>query len=553
MNISRAEKFRLVYAIFSTGLFLGTVILYRNGRISDEISERESAGKQAEKVSFAKDMFLVNVSHEIRTPLNAIIGTTDVLLESDVSNHIKENAFNISNSSHALLAITNDLLDFSRMNVDSISITNQKYDISVLLNDVINLMSVRLLDSSVSFFVDINPLLPKVLYGDSNKLRQILVNFLSNATKYTEKGSMTLVVDFEYTGDNELLLVIKVQDTGIGIKPENIDKIFEPLNRSGSAETDHKFEGNGLGLAFCKSIAKAMDGEIKVKSVYGEGSEFSFSVKQSFEDDYKDGYCGELKTLEHNILIYIDEKDETHNLSSVLSDMSVRFEEVSNSDEFISKCKNPSFDYCVLSAESYEKLKAYLISENINWSKIVVLSSCNYSYSGEPFELVLTKPVSCLNLSDLLNQTVCFSVRKQLFEGEFSLPDTTILIVDDNLVNLEVASNIMSRFNARILTAASGREGIICLNQEKVDIVFLDYMMPDMDGIDTLKEIRKINNGQFEKLPVVTLTANVVSGAKEMFMNAGFDGYLSKPLEVDKLSKILMELLPGDCIKYSVK
>ena len=548
---SNSDYIRVGFAILATGMICGTVISFRNNLLFYEIKERKNASLKAEQVSFAKDMFLVNISHEIITPLNAIIGTTDILLDSDVSPHIKEMAFNISNSSHALLSITSDLLDFSRMNLDDVVINEEEYDISALLNDVINLMSVRLLDSNVSFYVNVNPGLKKILIGDANKIRQIFVNLLSNAIKYTKEGSITFDVDFDVLSEDTLNLKIRVLDTGIGIKPENLELIFEARHRSGAVETDRSFEGNGLGLAYCRKICNAMGGKLWADSVFGEGSAFHFETTQKFHKG-DDRFCGTVNDMNIKVLYYLENGLDSKALKDILVSMNVNFVSALKADEFIDKVSDDSFDFYMLGSATYEKIKERLYAGKIDFKKIVVISACNYSYSGEPFEYVLTTPLSCLNMADLLNRTSNYAVRRKSFQGSFEMPEVTVLVIDDNLVNLGVAKEMIQRYGSNILTAASGREGLICLKQENIDIVFLDYMMPDMDGIDTLKKIRSSKDIKNPDLPVVALTANVVSGAKEMFIRAGFDDYLPKPINVDQLEKTFIKLLPADKIKVKV-
>lgn len=550
-SLSMMHYVRLEFAILTAGVICGGIIIYRNYLINEEIQMREKLSKEAEQVSYAKDMFLVNVSHEIRTPLNAIIGTTEVLLDSNASNRVKEMAFNISNSSHALLSITSDLLDFSRINIDELRVDSQKYDIAMMMNDVINLINVRLLDSNIEFLVDVNPKLPKVLIGDSGKIRQILVNLLTNAIKYTKEGHVVFKVDFKNEGDGLIHLYVDVKDTGIGIRADMIDKIFVPYNRSGNASTDHAIEGNGLGLAFCKHLTSAMGGNLWAESTYGKGSTFHFDVVQKVDNPYYEGYCGELTFNDNKVSFLHDNRADMMEMATILDSMDVQNVGYDNDEDFLNSIKNNDFNFYLIDSSSYERIKRSMISVVSDWTKIVIVSSCNYSYSGEPFEFVLTKPVSSLNLSDMLNNNLGYMVRKKNFEGDFTLPNATILIIDDNLVNLDVAGNMLTKYHSRVLKAASGREGINYLQSEKIDLVYLDYMMPDMDGIDTLKEIRKLPDG-IGDVHVIALTANVVSGAREMFMNAGFNDYLSKPIESDKLEKTLIEHIPGQYIMYAM-
>lgn len=543
---------RIELAVFITGVLCGSLIYYRNHMLKRELETLKKATKNAEEVSLAKDMFLVNVSHEIRTPLNAIIGTTNIVLDSDASAHIKEMAYNISNSSHALLSITSDLLDFSRMNTDEVKVVNEPYNIEVMLNDIINLMSVRLLDSSVDFFVNIDPSLPRILVGDSGKIRQIMINLLSNAIKYTKEGSITLRVSFAYEDKDSIRLNFSVIDTGIGIEKENINKIFEPMHRSGTADTDHSVEGNGLGLALCKKLSETMNAKLTCESVFGEGSTFFFSSVQKLEVPNVGGMCGSIKNEKNRILLYSNGASDLLNIHETFEDMELPYLEVYSDEEFLRELNDETFTYYFVDSNFYDRAKERINDVISDWSKLVVLSACNYSYSGEPFDYVLTKPINCLNVSDLLNKSQGYMTRRQEYEGNFKAPDANILVIDDNLVNLDVAATLLEKYEANVITAASGNEGIITLKKESVDLVFLDYMMPDMDGIDTLKEIRKIEDEHISSVPVISLTANVVSGAKEMFLSEGFDDYLSKPIEVDKLERMLLDYLPKEKIKYDI-
>lgn len=545
-NLGSTDYMRLDFAILSTGILCGVLIYYRNVVIHNELIEQLKADEDAEAVGFSKDMFLVNVSHEIRTPLNAIIGITDILLDSDANNHVIEMAYNISNSSHALLSITSDLLDFSRISSEEIVINKENYDISIMLNDIVNLMSARLLDSNLILNVRVNPSLPKRLYGDSGKVRQVIINLLSNAIKYTNAGHVDLSVDFEEKHEGIIDLVIEVIDTGIGIKESNIDNIFEPFNRS-TDEGDQIYEGNGLGLVLCKKIATALDGELHVESKYEKGSKFTFIVPQEYEVPYYGAYVGELNKVV-KIVFYANKNKEIHELGNTLDSMNLNYREVFSDNEYLDVCREDAYDYYLLDSISYERIKDKINSIGIDWKKVVVISGYNYSYAGEPFEYVLTKPISCLNIADLINETKNYTIRKQTYNGKFKLENAKVLIVDDNIINLDVTGELLARYDCAVVKAASGKEGLTCLKHEKFDLVLLDYMMPEMDGIDTLKAIRALGE-DYQELPVICFSANVVSGARQMFINEGFNEYLSKPLEIDQLEKALLEFIPNEKLK----
>lgn len=532
-------------AIFVTSILVGTTLLYRNKCLERDLEIQKNLNLEAEQSSFAKDMFLVNVSHEIRTPLNAIIGTTEIVLGSNANNHIKEMASNIHNSSYALLSITNDLLDFSNMSNNDIVIKEGEYDLSEMLKDIINLVSVSVLDLWFYFYTDINPHVPKKLYGDAGKIRQVMTNLLTNAVKFTKEGSVTLSIDCEEISDEEIRLIISVSDTGAGIEESKLESLF--INQE--LEDDQNV-GKGPGMVLVKRIADLMGGTISAESELGKGSTFTFTVVQKIvsEDNSAIGYISEIPS----ICFFLDNHFETKRFENTLSNMNIRCTEIYSDDAFVEICSANSFDYYFISSEAYRRVKSSLIERRIDWKKLVVLTSVNYSFIDEPFDYVLTRPISCLIISDFINKKSNYSIKKNVYEGNFTLPDVTILVVDDNLTNLDVTEGLLSRYDCKVVKAPSGNDAVKCIKNEKIDFVLLDYMMPELDGIDTLKIIRKMDDGKYAKLPVVVFTANAVSGAKEMFINEGFDDYLSKPIELDKLSRILQNTIPKDKIVFTV-
>lgn len=532
------DYIRVAFAIIASGILCGIVIYYKFKDLENEYSIKASADKKAEEVNYAKDMFLVNVSHEIRTPLNAIIGSTDMLLNSEASIKVKEMAYNISDSSHALLSITNDLLDLSRANTESPVISNKYYDLSLMLKELINVTSIRLLDSEVQLLVRINPETPKVVMGDSVKIRQILTNIISNSIKYTKEGKIILYVDYKFLSEKAINLIFKVEDTGCGISEEKLSTLLNGDDLS-----------TGFGLKICKQLADAMKGKITAVSKENVGSTFTFSLVQEIEVPYTKGALGKVEDKELSVCVYNSGTETMGNFCSDIEALDINVFKVYNDENLLLSLKE-NYDYYFIDSTVYEKLKTDFTESGVEWKKIIVIGDFTYSVADEPFEAVLTKPVSCLNICDLLNH-VKSAFAKERFRGrDFSIKGATILVVDDNLTNLDVAAGILEQFKPKVLKAASGKEALLILQQTYVDLVLLDYMMPEMDGIDTLKAIRDLPDKRFKMLPVVALTANVVSGAKEMFLSEGFNRYLSKPIEADKLEKTLVELLPTDLIEY---
>lgn len=532
-------------SIFITCILVGTVIFYRNWCLDKELEVQAKINEQAEISAYAKDMFLVNVSHEIRTPLNAIIGTTNIVLDSDAGSNVKGTIYNISNASNALLAITNDLLDFSNMSNDDIVISNDSYDLSALLKDIINLTSVSVLDLGFDFYADINPELPVNLIGDSTKLRQVIVNFITNAAKYTKVGFVNLIVDFNRIDDTEIELLISVKDTGEGMKPETVRDLLKPVNAYSKTE----FNISSVGISLVKKIAEAMDATFDIKSENGQGAEFIFNVKQ------KVFYSSNLETIgtldsTPSVCLMLDRHPDSKRLVKTLESMNIRNTEVYSDNAFLQFCAQGSFDYYFIDSSVYSRVKDRLIENKINWNKLVVIASCNNSFANEPFSYVLTRPVSALNISDLINKKVNSNIKKNSYRGSFAFPKAKVLIVDDNLINLEVTEGLLSRFKCKVVKATSGSEGILCIQNEDIDLVLLDYMMPEMDGIDTLKIIKSMDDGKYKDLPVIAFTANAVSGARKMFKQEGFNDYIAKPIDMERLSLIFLENIPDDKIEY---
>lgn len=550
--VERIDCIRIFIAILDVFVLCGIIVIYRNRMLRAGIKAAVEATKKAEEFSVAKDTFLVNVSHEIRTPLNAILGTAELILDSDSSNSVKEMAYNISNSGQALLSITTDLLDFSRMDIaDKSKLAEEKYDVSNMFNDIINQISLKMIDSPLNFYANINPLLPHYLFGDSIKLRQIVLNMLTNAFKYTASGHVQLDVDFESGKDGRIVLKVDVSDTGMGMNPEVVDTMFFSYDKFGTVD-EQATEGNGLGLSISQQFAKAMGGCIEAKSQLGIGTTLSLNVIQRMDDKTADINAAHVFDKKQSVCFYCYSISEGENIENALNYMGIDYFHAMATGDFVKLCGENCYSYYMLDSMTYENLKDSLNEAGTDWTKVVIICDNNYSYSREPFENAITRPVSCLNIADFLNKTRNFSVRIQKFEGNFTIPGATILVIDDNLVNLEVANTLLARYCPRVITATSGKEGIIAIKNEHIDMIYLDYMMPEMDGIDTLREIRKIEDGRFVKLPVVCLTANAVSGARELFLKEGFNDYLSKPIEVDKLERTLLEHLPSSVIKYNI-
>ncbi len=536
----------VVISVIMTSLFAGMEIKYKITLFKKKQKVAEQTHLESMDAYIAKDMFLINMSHEIRTPMNAILGTTELLLDYDINEHIRDNVYNILNSCNALLTITDDMLDMTKTESDHIRIFNSEYDLTELLTDIVNMMSVRMMDSEVEFFVDIDTDIPYLLYGDGAKIRQVFINLLNNAVKYTKFGSIILRVAYERIEDNKILLKVDVADTGIGIKEENLSKLFSSYQRveEGTAES-RRIEGTGLGLALSQEIVEKMSGKITVQSKYRVGSTFSFTIPQTIMTDIP---------LVHNnniglqkILVF----EENETFQSVLSDLFLRMgyyaKYAQNKVMFENLVTEEQFTHIFIAAQRYEEVEK-LLKKCLTTECLVIISDVNQITSVEQFGYVLTRPLHCINVSEVFSLEKSKSIREVIKKGGFICPDAHILVVDDNLTNLNVVGGFLKKYEAQVIMANSGAECLSIVASEPVDLIFLDYMMPEMDGIDTLMKIKEMNRTEIDQIHIIALTANVVSGAREMFMEAGFNDYISKPIETDVMERALKNHLPKHLI-----
>ena len=418
-------------------------------------SELLEMAKKAEASNQAKSAFLSSMSHEIRTPINAVLGMDEMILRESNEDNVIGYANDIMSAGHSLLGIVNDVLDFSKIEAGKLSIIPVEYEFSSVINDLYTVIRKRALDKGLELKLDIDPSIPSVLYGDEIRLKQVVTNILTNAVKYTEEGSVTLTVkrvsrEKEAFSDGSechgnacfarpVYLFVEVKDTGIGIKEEDMKKLFNPFERM-DENRNRTIEGTGLGLNITESLLNLMESELSVESVYGEGSAFSFTIKQGIS---RDEPVGDIKS---------------------------RLE------------------------RSREKKK---------------------------------------------------------YAARFTAPFASILVVDDTRMNLDVIKNLLKKTRMSIDTAESGQEALSCVREKEYDIIFLDHRMPNMDGVECLKRMKEMEDNKSADAPVISLTANAISGAREFYLTSGFSDYLTKPIDPAKLDDILIRYLPKEKVRFS--
>ena len=497
----------------------------------------------------SKDIFFANTSHEIRTPLNAIVGTVNLLLNEDLDAQVRDNVYNILNSCNALLSITDELMALSNTENMDVSISEGKYNFAELMSDIINMMAVRLMESGVVLYVNLDKNLPKYLYGDGFKVRQLFINILNNAVKYTKDGKIEFRVTYEKLDDENINIKAEVEDTGIGIKESALSKIFSDYKRDEEDTEKRTIEGTGLGLSLCKELVEKMGGSISVNSEYHVGSTFFFNFNQKIVDCE---VLAEVKDIDNtSTIIYEKDREHAAALDTVLKALGIPARIVSDRMEFETSILESDYQYIFIAADRYMENQRF-IERKIKNHRIVIMSDISQSIQVNRNCYILTRPAHIINVVNAFNNENNGFSREIIQSGGFTCPNTTILVVDDNFTNLEVASGLLKKYDATIVTAISGNECINTIEKMHVDIVFLDYMMPEMNGIDTINAMRALELENAKNVPVVALTANVTSGAREMFLDAGFSDYISKPIDVDKLESTLKKLLPREQLRIKI-
>lgn len=404
--------------------------------ISDLLKERQQQFL-AIKANETKTDFLANMSHEIRTPINAMLGFDEMILREEGNEQIIEYASNIKKAGENLLSLINDILDFSKVESGKMEIINDEYETERMLTDVINTISMKTQDKGLTFETYIGRNIPRILYGDEIRIKQILTNVLNNAVKYTEAGRVALSVNFDKMGGNVGRLRVSIEDTGIGIRPEDISRITEAFQRF-DVQKNRSIEGVGLGMSIVADLLQQMGGQLRVYSTYGKGSDFRILIPQVIQDE---------------------------------------------------------------------------------------------------------TPIHYVHKS---RQSLTYVI--PAYQALFLAPEAQILFVDDNNMNLSVVQELLKQTQIQIDTAESGAKCLELTRQKQYHLIFMDHLMPEMDGIETMQRLRREEGNPNQQTPVIALTANAIKGVREFYLEKGFDEYMTKPIEGERLEKLLLELLPSEYV-----
>lgn len=433
-----AGYFDSYFSVMVVGISLGVLSKFQQSVYDKERQINEKQKAELEALSVSKDTFFASMSHELRTPINTIIGLNEMILREETSDEVRENAENVRNAGKMLLSLVNDILDISQMETHRMKIVSVNYDLSVLVRELVDMIAVPLKEKELEFRLEVEEDLPRVLYGDEKRIKQVLINLLTNAVKYTKEGRVTLTVKGEPVEGDKLHLSFSVTDTGIGIRKENLAYLYDSFRRFDQG-SNAKIEGTGLGLAISKQLLDLMGGEIKVDSIYTKGSVFTVTLDQA-----------------------------------------------------------------IVEREPVGKIKTDNIAKAAN---------ARYTQS-------------------------------------FEAPEARILVVDDSSMNLTVVRKLLRSTKVNVDVAQSGEDCLKMTKQKFYHVILLDHYMSPMDGVETLKGIRKQENGLCREVPVIAVTANFSVDSEKAYQELGFDDYLTKPIESAVMEEKILSYLPEDIIEY---
>ena len=556
-RISLQDAFHLALGVIVTLGSTALALYWVNRRNAQRkwydrvFAELESAGKQ-------NAVFLSNVSHELRTPINMVIGISEVALGKELPPDIRADMSSIKMAGKRLSNQINNMLDYTEIVEGTLTPTKKEYMITSVLNDIITMTALQSNRQHLELVFDIDPKMPAALVGDAEKISHVLKILVENAIKFTEEGGVNVRIGCrrESYGIN---LIVDIRDTGIGMTSSQLTQMYDVFYQADSSSS--RFAGGlGLGLPIAQGLLNAMGGFLHFASGEQEGLSAHIVIPQGVADQRP---CIELNHPEQLcIACYFrpekyscDEVREYYDslIQSLVMGLGAKGHQVHNFEGLLKVQRSHKLTHVFIVQSEYMENPAYYeeLAETI---RVVVIAEREFNLSRESRLAIMHKPFSALSVANLLNGETGergFAEDQAAGRKPFNCVGIRALAVDDEEMNLVVAKGVLGSYGIEVDTCLSGREAVALCSGTSYDIVFLDHMMPGFDGVETLKKIRELKNGMYQDLPVIALTANTVSGAREMFRSEGFTEFVPKPIERTVLERVLRKVLPKSCIQYS--
>ena len=541
---------RLIIQFFSLYMVSAILWIIQGNRqeasdlLIDNIRELEIAER-------SKNDFLVNVSHEIRTPINAVCGMSEAILQEDLPLDVRRDVVDIQTAGRNLLSTVSNILDFSELETGKMELAEESYNITSTITDIINMATTMDNGRHLDLIVDCDADLPSNLLGDEQKFRRIVMNLLGNAIKFTKEGGVILRISSrkEEYGIN---LHVSVKDSGIGISRTDMEKIFTSFSQVNS-KRNREEGGVGLGLAITQALVRSMGGFITVNSTPGSGSEFQFTIPQKVLDetpivsikDKKHLFAAYYVNMEKYEYTLVREGYEDC-IRHMVSQFGIPFRICRNLEELKRRIEREDYSHIFIGWEEYREDRSFF-DELSTKRTVVLILDYDQEILVQGNMLRIYKPFTILSIAAVFNgQKLLIGEEQHIsLHNKFIAPQAKVLVVDDNAMNLKVMARLLLPYQLKVIMASSGQEALEKLNTPEFDCVFLDHMMPEMDGVETLHKIRQKPGLYYQSLPVIAFTANAIGGAREMFMAEGFNDFIAKPIELSVLERILRRYIPS--------
>jgi len=553
----------IVVAVFTLGMAIvarrAHLTLVDHLQITARLAVSEEAAKQAEavmreardlaeRVARARSAFLANMSHEIRTPMNAVLGFVELILDTELTTEQRRALELVRSSSEALLMILNDILDYSKIEAEHLELESIPFDVSKVVHATASLLAVRAREKHLELLAEVSADVPRAVRGDPTRLRQVLMNLIGNAIKFTDQGEVVISVSAAAT-DGTARLTFAVRDTGIGIAAEHIASVFKEFTQADSTMT-RRYGGTGLGLAISQRLVRLMGGELGVKSDVGRGSEFSFALTLPVETAPASRATALAALGGRRMLIVDDNQTNRRILREMLAAEGINVDEASTAADGLEALRRTRYDLAILDVQmpdmhGFQLATAVRAEKKLKRTNLLMLTSAGQRGDGERCRELgirgyLTKPISRSDLLEALGTVLAGSpeeagtpevvTRHTIAESRASL---RVLLAEDNPVNQQVAVAMLVKRGHEVHVSSNGREAVQAVQNRDYDVVLMDIQMPEMDGFEATHAIRALAKGK--DLPIIGLTAHALSGERERCLSHGMTDYLAKPFKAHEL------------------